>query len=179
MGAPKGVPKNFFMVMKGVIKAFTLIELLVVISVLSILAAIAIPYYWNNRIKAFNATAESDIANFRTFLELVYAGHQHYPFIRRNMSTGQVVFTLPEAPNDSVSFLTSTKVYIGYRTDNDRITYTAIAKHIGGDSYYGVDSDSPLLYYKKDRSYIGRNDNVTLPEPHIGALDFDNSWNAR
>ena len=160
-------------------KAFTLIELVVVIAVLSILAAIAIPYFWNSRIKAFNSTAEADIANFRTFLELVYADHQHYPLIQRNMTTGEVVFTLPEATYDSVRFLTGSKVYIGYKTDADRITYVAVAKHIGGDSYYGVDSDSPLLYYKKDRSYIGRNDNVTLPEPHIGALDFDNSWNAR
>ncbi len=169
----------FFMFRKNFRKAFTLIELLVVISVMAILAAIAVPYYWNSRIKAFNSTAEADIANFRTFLELVYAGHQHYPFIQRNMLTGQVVFILPDAPDDSVSFLTSTKVYIGYRTNTERITYTAIAKHIGGDSYYGIDSDSPLLYYKKNRSYVGHIDDVAVPEPHVGTLDFDDSWNAR
>ena len=178
MGVPSGPPK-FFMLKKNLKKAFTLIELLVVITVLSILASIAIPYYWNSRIKAFNSTAEADIANFRTFLELVYADHQHYPLIQRNMTTGEVVFTLPEAPYDSVRFLTSTKVYIGYKTDADRITYVAIAKHIDGDTYYGVDSDSPLLYYKKNRSYVGHVDNVALPDPQIGTIDFDNSWNAR
>lgn len=167
------------MLKKNIKKAFTLIELLVVISALAILAAVAIPYYWNSRIKAFNSTAETDISNFRTFLELVYASHQRYPIVQRNMSTGQVTFKIPEEPSDSVSFLTSTKVYIGYRTDDDRITYTAIAKHIGGDSYYGVDSDSPLLYYKKNRSYVGHIEDVALPDPHIGAIDFNNSWNAR
>jgi len=160
-------------------RGFTLIELLVVIAIISVLAAIAIPYYWNNRIKAFNSTAEADISNFRTFLELIYAEHQHYPLSERNMATGLVTFSLPEAPDDSVSFLTSTKVYIGYVTDARRITYIVIAKHVGGDSYYGVDSDSPLLFYKKNRQYIGHTDDVTLPTPNLGTVDFDNTWNVR
>ncbi len=159
--------------------AFTLIELLIVIAILSILISIAIPNYWKTRINAFNATCESDISNFRLFLESTYILRQIYPDAQRNMTTGQVTFTVGNDNTETISFLTSTKVYIAYNTDSQKSSYVVIAKHIGGDTYYGVDSDSPLLYYKKNKSYVGHIDDVQVPESNPGVVEFDGSWSVK
>jgi len=44
-------------------KGFTLVELLVVIAILGILTAIAVPTFLNQRNKAYDAAAKSDVAN--------------------------------------------------------------------------------------------------------------------
>jgi len=60
-------------------KGFTLIELLIVVAIIGILAAVAIPQFSSYRIKGFNSNATSDVRNFRTTLEAVYADRQGYP----------------------------------------------------------------------------------------------------
>ncbi len=51
---------------------FTLIELLVVVIIIGILAAIAIPVYLNQRQKAYDSTAQSDLRNMATSMEAFY-----------------------------------------------------------------------------------------------------------
>ena len=58
---------------------FTLIELLIVVAIIGILAAIAIPQFSAYREKAYNAAALSDVRNFKTAMESVYADDHQYP----------------------------------------------------------------------------------------------------
>ncbi len=64
---------------RGDQKGFTLIELLVVVAIIAILAAIAIPQFAAYRVRAYNASAESDLRNFKTSMEAYFADWQEYP----------------------------------------------------------------------------------------------------
>jgi type IV pilus assembly protein PilA len=62
-------------------KGFTLIELLIVVAIIGILAAIAIPQFSAYRARGYNASASSDLRNFKTAMEAYQADFQVYPQI--------------------------------------------------------------------------------------------------
>ena len=57
---------------------FTLIELLVVILIIGILAAIALPAFLNQRAKAQDSTAKSDVRTAQTAMETYFTDSQTY-----------------------------------------------------------------------------------------------------
>lgn len=70
---------------------FTLVELLVVIVIIGILAAIAIPLFLNQRIKAYDSAAKSDLRNLAQFEEAYLVDHTSYAPIATLRADGEAV----------------------------------------------------------------------------------------
>lgn len=77
---------------------FTLIELLIVISIIGILAAIAVPNYQWSVIKAKEAVLQEDLYNFRTVIDQFLADHGKYPDALTDLKEKKYMRDIPKDP---------------------------------------------------------------------------------
>jgi type IV pilus assembly protein PilA len=107
------------------------------IAIMGILAAIAIPQFAAYRMKAYNATAITELRNAKTSVDNYYVEHRVYPD-----TLEQVNYKKPEKVDVHFSELQADK-------------YTIVSAHQNGDKEYAAKSDSSSLLYRSRRDQAG------------------------
>lgn len=82
---------------------FTLIELMIVISIIGILATLAVPSYQSSLIKAKEAVLRQDLLTMRELLDHHRADHGKYPATLEGLVTAGYLRAIPKDPFTSSS----------------------------------------------------------------------------
>jgi len=121
-------------------KGFTLIELLLVIVIIGILAAIAIPSFVNQRSKAFDAAAKSNLRTAESAMETYSTDHSGaYPASVNTQSGSSDPLVAIEATLKNPPYVTGGATSNGYA-----LTAQALGPGTTGDTYTLTSTDGVI-----------------------------------
>ena len=118
-------------------KGFSLVELMIVVAIIAILAAVAIPAYFNHTLRVRQSDAFNNLLDVKAAEEMFYSQFNRYA----DFSDGSTFTSL-------LSFQFSNSVYYGIREvtiTDDTFSFRAIGKYsrLAGDCLEVTESDDP------------------------------------
>ena len=124
-------------------EGFTLIELLVVVIIIGILAAIAIPVFLNQRERAWNSAAQSDLRNAAIAQETYFTDNAEYTRLVVGTAGGEEDDPATTGLTD-LGFRESANVTLtvpGINAENEAAFYCMRAVHDSGGEVWFLDSN--------------------------------------